>query len=885
MPKYIKLFNQFSEFIRLTADSMQDSYERKLVNIIINRFDDIADTGTGHGRRAYLIDSLILNEGKSVSDVLPLFEDKAKPDSFPLRTLEAIEVEDFRGFTKKEIIPFNKSYTFVYGPNGSGKSSLCEALEFTLLGYINEAINRRIDIDQYILNGFTGRAKKPILIGVDADGKQIVMQPDSTLYQFCFVEKNRIEDFGRISANTPNDKRNLLSSLFGLYEFNEFVGNFTRNIEKYIDVIGQAQIELKIKSSGIKVQQENIAAAKERLLELERQKKVLVATTSIAPDFDALDKLIHGADGDDGRLAEINKKCAMQAPTEILMATIPDLDSVLAKLETDVNHVKCLHEEYERNRDKVQFRDLYAAAVNLEALFINKCPVCETPIAQTAKHPFEHARDKLKELEAIVKLETDISRSVTTLHSKLGSFIKALEGRNKASEAVKQEFKYLEYTPRIIDNRPSGIPNIAADVEIVLNWWKSSEEANRRLDQRVAKHNEEVRILLTERIRIEEERKMLVASSERIREIRAKWSIEEQNVKVWEKEVNEFKDKNATLIKRADTEKVTIEENTKFVKAYYSVLSKLSKYNDELPLRNLKELNSLTCDIYNIINDGDRHYEKVARIELPSSIEDPIHIAFSDAPGKILDALHVLSEGHIRCLGLSILLAKNIREGCPFVIFDDVVNAIDDDHRAGVRNVIFSNDHMCRKQVILTTHAEQFVKELEQHISKSDYDKLVNKMSFYVDLQDRLIRIKLNAQQNYLYKIESACMSAEWSDALYNARCCLESLSHKLWKKLSNMDLKTEFSVVIRNPNGVPDLMSLVESMNKFLRKIDVGTYKKINTLFDYFIGLKTVNNVIWQYLNKGTHEEEGRIEFDPTIVKEIFIKLCELDASVKAVK
>jgi energy-coupling factor transporter ATP-binding protein EcfA2 len=298
----------------------------------------------------------------------------------------------------------------------------------------------------------------------------------------------------------------------------------------------------------------------------------------------------------------------------------------------------------------------------------------------------------------------------------------------------------------------------------------------------------------------------------------------------------------------------------------------------------LKELNSLTGNLYNLINDGDRHFEKVARVELPGTVEDGIRIAFSDNPDRELDALHVLSEGHIRCLGLSILLAKNIREGCPLVIFDDVVNAIDDDHRAGVRRVIFAQDYMGSKQVILTTHAEQFVKELEQHVSKSDYDKLVNKMSFHVDLQERLIRVKSNTQQNYLYRIENACVGAQWSEALYNSRCCLESLSHKLWRKLSSMNLRTEFAVVIRMPNGAPDLMSVVESMNSFLPKVNLaGAYEEISRILEYFVGLKTASNVIWQYLNKGTHEEEGRPEFDPAIVNEVLGKLLKLDALIKA--
>jgi hypothetical protein len=265
-------------------------------------------------------------------------------------------------------------------------------------------------------------------------------------------------------------------------------------------------------------------------------------------------------------------------------------------------------------------------------------------------------------------------------------------------------------------------------------------------------------------------------------------------------------------------------------------------------------------------------------------VDDSISIIFADRPDQTVDALHVLSEGHIRCLGLAILLAKNIHGKCPLVIFDDVVNAIDDDHRSGVRTVVFSRNLLNAKQIILTTHAEQFVKELEQHLRKPEYDKLVQKLSFFLDRQERLIRIKRDGQQNYLHKIEKACAEADWSDALYNCRCCLESLVHKLWRHLSKRNFKTEFSVVIRSPTGTPDLMTIVASMTKFLGKVDQeGGFESIREIFAYFLGLNSVNSVVWQYLNKGTHEEEGRPEFDHVIVNEMAERLLQLDSLVKA--
>jgi hypothetical protein len=159
----------------------------------------------------------------------------------------------------------------------------------------------------------------------------------------------------------------------------------------------------------------------------------------------------------------------------------------------------------------------------------------------------------------------------------------------------------------------------------------------------------------------------------------------------------------------------------------------------------------------------------------------------------------------------------------------------------------------------------------------------VQKLTFFIDEQERLIRIKHDAQQNYLCRIEKACKEAGWSDALYNSRCCLESLTNKLWVRLGKR-FNTELSIVLRSPTGKPDLMNVVASLNKFLKKVDNnGEFKKICDILVYFLGLESANNIIWQYLNKGTHEEEGRNEFDHTIVAEIAKKLITLDSLVKS--
>lgn len=883
MIKYIKLHNEFQGFVKANAQDITDDYEKKLINLIITHFDEIAEAGTHQGKRAKRINHFIQKEGASFSSFLPTFKDEQGQGTFPFEKLTSLEVEHFRGFSRKENIALDKKFTFIYGPNGSGKSSFCEALEFAMLGYINEAITRRIDINDYIRNCFTKIGENPILKGVTPAGDSFIVKPNPTLYNFCFIEKNRIEDFGRISASTPNKKQSLLAALFGLSEFNEFVGNFTKNIDNYIDIVGRKQQELSKKSEGLKVHKKNLSKAQEQLSVLEKEKEELVTNSGLSVSFDQLDVHIHGDKETGGRFDKLIKLLSQETIKPITFATVPEVNKTINHLRNTVEQSKKLLEEYESKREKVRFRDLYTIVIELEKFADDKCPVCETPTNQTLVHPFENAKSKIKELSDIARLETKIETKESKLRSVILDLVESFNTRRKACEAITYKHSEPSISATEINDR-KGLSAIINCFEAIETEYVQNMDQGKEIDVRLKKYNLRAQEEKEKKKKLKGEQNKLQALSGSVVKLKTKTESLLKNIKEWQQAIDEFDTENADLIKEVEAEKIVIEQNKKFVGAYTNFLNRLSNYKDLLPIFHLKQLNTLTLEIYNAINDGDRHFEKAKNIVLPASTQDTIKITFADSKNIEHNALLVLSEGHIRCLGLSILLAKNIHIGSPIVIFDDVVNAIDDDHRGGVKRVIFSNPHLASKQVLLTTHAEQFVKELEQHLNKKDYEKLVRKLTFVADQQDRVIRIKYDTQQNYLHKIDTACNDAEWSEALYNCRCCLESLTHKLWRKLNNKNYKTDFSVVIRGPKGVPDLMSVVSSMNSFLKKlVKKEEFSKVTAIFDYLLGLQSTSNIIWFYLNKGAHEEEGRPEFDHTIVKKIAEKLIEMDILVKA--
>ncbi|PZP20752.1 MAG: hypothetical protein DI599_21560 [Pseudomonas kuykendallii] len=183
--------------------------------------------------------------------------------------------------------------------------------------------------------------------------------------------------------------------------------------------------------------------------------------------------------------------------------------------------------------------------------------------------------------------------------------------------------------------------------------------------------------------------------------------------------IEKFNRENEELIREVEAEKPLIARNLRFSIAYASLRKKLLAYNAELPLALASDLNEKTLKFYNEVNKNDHPSDRLKSLKLPTAAGERIEIEFEN--GDKCDALQVLSEGHIRCLGLAILLAKITRDRLPFLIFDDVVNSIDDEHRGAIIDLILNPEEVGKRQLIVTTHGEDFVKRLENAVPMKKY--------------------------------------------------------------------------------------------------------------------------------------------------------------------
>lgn len=859
-------------------------YERKLARLVLDNFQAVEACGTAGGKRGKLIAKLIGTAGEAASSDLNIAVDDSADEKEKIVRLSSIRVENFRGFSGEQTLEFKTPYTFVYGPNGTGKSSLCEALEYGLLGSINEADAKRIDVATYIRNSITRKSNLPVLAGVTADGKKnVVVQADPKSYEFCFVEKNRIDGFARVAANTVSAQQARLAALFGLEEFNGFATQFNDHFENYIDATGQRTKELADKEKQIAGHRAILLQGPEKDKEVKGRQEALLLKHPEHKTLDGIREWVSGADGSGGVVKANHAEIARLNG----LKTVPDpgIDAIsveVAGLIAIIQERRTARLALVDYKDQLSLGELYSAILKNKEKSDSKCPACESELYAEGKlvvpvDPYANAEEKLKQFEVAIKHETrikEITANLTERWPKLASKV----------ENLPQTSSLIAFA------RSAEIDALKAASESVTNA-KTLEEALALLSPRFRVLEEMKAAFLAfngaigkakaEVAKLETQNAELAKLTMEIISIRAAAEQNAKNASSATQAIEKFKAENEALIKLVEIEKPIVARNMKYLVAYEGFREKLLKYNVDLPLALAADLNEKTLKFYNAINKNDHVSDRLKSLTLPTSTGQKIGIEFEG--GQKCDALQVLSEGHIRCLGLSILLSKIVRDNLPFLIFDDVVNSIDDEHRGGIVDLILGDDEIRKRQLIITTHGEDFVKRLENAIPKSDYKATVCRIDFLVPLDSKKIVVKLDSPRHYLEVAERSFQDGRVRDCLSYLRKSLEEVLNRLWKKIGNKDLSAQIQVGLRSPGSSPDLMALAGGLLKFLEKKDVTVFKGVIPELVAIIGKKDTHAVEWNYLNKGTHEEDRVEEFDAALVREMLASVIAIEVAIEA--
>jgi len=875
MTSSLQDYHQFMHWIHAPENAASED-ARRVANIVLQRFVEVAGTSRQRNQRSSLLISLMREALATTAPALPAIPPLPPGGDWQWRKLTHLKVGPFRGFRYPEPFDLHKRITLFYGPNGSGKTSLCEALEFALLGAVDESGMKRIAVNRYLSNHHEGRYDPPELKAVTSQGVAISVLADPEAYRFCFIEKNRIDAFSRIAAKPAGEKTELIAALFGMEQFNEFVSHFNDSMEGLLTLLASKQIELLGKRGALNQDHQAIANEAASLAELVKIESAYA--TSVKPGMTYSDLLVAiGSEASPGRLQQLNA-LLNQPPAFIYGISSAELLQAFHAADAAQTVLVNVTEELATRTHDVSFQDLYNAVLGLQHVAGDHCPACDTPLAgehRVVTDPYEKATSGLAGLKVLKEIQ--------------GRHLLAIQKRNAASEALRVKLSEFALRVGATIESPNSLARYLAHpgVDPLRDWWRDgyrTDGTTPSLAQQAVSWAEQLERQDTQSALANAERSKLITERDRLNQARVDVgthaSARQQlagAVLDAKKRIDDFEGANAGLIAAAAEEAKAILRDRRINTAYDQFLALLRRYKTQLPGTLMAGLNSLALELYNEFNVRDFDADKLAGLSLPVTGDGRIELSFRGQPHVSVDALQILSEGHVRCLGLAILLAKALKIGAPVVVFDDAINAIDHEHRQGIRETIFESDRFLDTQLLVTCHSNEFMKDVQNRVSSEQWTSYVFR-HHSGNYQPRVLGNV--APQTYLLNARAAVERGDARTALAESRQTLEMLTDKLWRWLGKFDMGA-LSLKIAGPGAEPNLRGICDAIFARLKKAPEFEHPDKPIVIEslgFILGVPE-QSLVWMYLNKGTHEEADRDDFDDVLVEQIVVQLEALNA------
>ncbi|MNZ46670.1 recombination protein F [compost metagenome] len=849
---------------------------RRFARLVLDDFERVSATSRNRSQRSVHLVELARQRLTATDPGQPQLDVIARGAGWNWQKLCHLSFGPFRGFRNAEAFDLARRIVLFYGPNGSGKTSLCEALEFALLGAVDEGAQKRIDAAQYLRNIHEGRFAPPQLMALDPNDRQVVVQADADAYRFCFIEKNRIDSFSRIAAKPAGQKTELIAALFGMDDFNEFVGQFNESVDAQLTLHPVQGLELARRRQVIAHDAELLAGEQASIAAFDQAERQYAEAFQAGMTYAQLQQAVGSADAP-GRLQAVIEILNQPAPA---LYGIRQQDLLRAFHAADEMHdlVEQLAGQLALQQDGAAYQGLYTAVLEVQALSPDHCPACETAIfgvEHVHADPFIKAAQGLEQLRELTQLKQRHQA--------------ALDQRRIASDALRAYFaNFAQRVGAKVDSEHEVLRYLAnPGVQPDTAWWKVGYKpvaGGISLSQQAVNYARQLEEADTATQQNLEQRAQLIAERDRLSDARialAEHAARRQQasaaITAARERVNAFEAQNAGLIAAAEEENVRIAAEVRIQAAYNGLLRLLRHYRSGLPRTLMAGLNNLAMDLYNEFNVRDAEEDKLAALHLPVTGDGRIELSFRGSPATRVDALQVLSEGHVRCLGLAILLAKATNIQAPTVIFDDAINAIDHEHRQGIREALFQSERFANTQIIVTCHSNEFIKDIQNHV---DRDQWVS-YTFRHHTGDHHPRVLRDLPpQAYLLNARAAVDRGDHRGALQPCRQALEMLANKVWRWLGQCDLGV-ISVKLAGVGDQPSLRNLCEGLRARLNgahTFEHGDKQPLLNALEQILGIPA-QTLIWQYLNKGTHEEQDREDFDEGVVEQLVTLMEALNA------
>jgi len=597
--------------------------------------------------------------------------------------------------------------------------------------------------------------------------------------------------------------------------------------------------------------------------------------------LDELQLFLTGSDGISGFIDSLQRQKTEVIPEDLKTDLLDSFPSILSNirstnqvLETNLEQLKALSSD-------VNFKELYMAIESIGSSpdgDLSRCPACKTPIDQVIVNPFENAKAELSKLKSLSELQHRISETGNLLSNDVRSVIATINSVNQLGKSagyagsklpVPTEFNFINIATvgnwkPVLESELLILESLAPQIEVI----RAS----------IIAHNAVLTEKRVQQRAVDGELKKYQGFNTRLIELASnnKKLIQEKTTR--QKAIEDFTAANAAKLNEIEDENKRITTNKQYSESYKRLIRHLKLTRNQLPSKLSAGLSEKVKEYYNTINAHDPEFELLDSLTLPATTGAKIEIKFK-GDSRTHDVLHILSEGHIKVLGLSMLLAKAVNENLGFLIFDDIVNAIDDDHRGGIADLLLCHDDLRNRQHILTCHGETFINKLEHKLGTAQAGKHVKSYRFIPadTVTTRGVQVSIGESKHYLLKAKESLDKNSLKDSATDCRRAVESISYQLWKKLDNL-LKVNLKVTMRSPGYPPDLSTVVDSLLKELEKV-TGVEK----LHENLSMLKA--KYPWSLLNKGVHEDESQPEFERTDISELIQLVQSIEEDVSKLK
>jgi DNA sulfur modification protein DndD len=626
-----------------------------------------------------------------------------------LRPLATLQVKNFRGFgafgpeDKGTLMRFSKIKNIFYAPNGGGKSSLCEALEYATTGHIKEADRRKTKIKQYVAR----RAGKVELNLMGTDRNRV---PASLTWSSCFIDRNRLQEFSLLgSKDTGSAESDVIATLFGLEEFQEVISRFVKpenfNLTSHrrpsqseaVRTLEAARAELheqrRRHHHNVSVLNDDVCA---RLsLRVDQQFAVRARHTRLTSV--AEHKL---------RKAERLKvaEVPFAAPMKRILGAVRIARRLLSRKST-------IDAAFLKNVMAINYRAVFEALQAIENAGASEhCPACSTPLARVVVNPFDKARRELATLNVLDQLKTSQQRvewCMTQLASAIGTTITAIDNNARLGIPCALTLESLRASLmnfHSATDRAGAATQVLTKLTELLADDKAGVEAYFEVCRK--KQNEIAQVDVQVK-RLEQEAEQLKQAAEALRGLFDEKKASLAALKEIRRQLVELTRQRAGL-QDNDADNTRLNAFIDQLQLEYGNLYRdLLGYKFSLEKARIAGIEGKAAEYYKAINHHDDDHERIDALSF-EKMGETYRIKIVNADGSSLDAFSVLSEGHLRVLGLSLLLAMAEKNKFPLIVFDDVVNAIDSDHRSNIIDLFFADPYLRRTQMIITTHDRLF---------------------------------------------------------------------------------------------------------------------------------------------------------------------------------